>query len=140
MKTIFFSLFALLISTISFSQEDNWILYKSVDGVNVYYKQTDCVTNDAPSQVAYIIKIENTLSVNISVEWDLAVWYNNQKQTEDIADGEEHYTIQVKSSETIEGDCTVPYGALYIFKDFITYVSPTKLTRFEFENIKVTRQ
>ena len=47
-------------------------------------------------------------------------------------------SVKLSGNQTIEGNCETPYGPLYIFKDFITYVSPTKLTRFELENLTVT--
>ena len=138
MRSIFVLLFSLGISSSSIGQEQkDWTLYKSIQGVNISYQETNCTTDSAPAQIAYIIKVENTTSQSLSVSWDLAVWYNYERLSHDISDGENHYTLDLNPNQTLIGDCTTPFGALYIFKDFITYVSPTKLTKFEFENLQV---
>jgi hypothetical protein len=139
MRSIYLLLSLLAISSFSISQDQkDWTLYKSIQGVNISYLETSCSTENAPAQIAYIIKIENTTEQSLSVSWDLAVWYNYERLSHDISDGENHYTLGLNPNQTLLGDCATPFGALYIFKDFITYVSPTKLTKFEFENLQVT--
>lgn len=137
MRLYILALFIVLANS-AISQNSEWTTYKSINGINVLYKQVDCVTDQAPSQIAYLIKLENKTSNEVVVSWDLSVWYNNEKLTHDVADGENHYSVKLSGNQTIEGNCETPYGPLYIFKDFITYVSPTKLTRFELENLTVT--
>lgn len=136
MRISILALFILLVNS-SISQNSEWTIYKSLNGVDVLYKQVDCVTDQAPSQIAYIVKLENKTNNEVVVSWDLSVWYNNEKLSHDVADGENHYSVKVSANQSIEGNCDTPYGPLYIFKDFITYVSPTKLTRFELENLTV---
>jgi len=136
MRISILALFILLVNS-SISQNSEWTIYKSLNGVDVLYKQVDCVTDQAPSQIAYIVKLENKTNNEVVVSWDLSVWYNNEKLSHDVADGENHYSVKVSANQSIEGNCDTPYGPLYIFKDFITYVSPTKLTRFELENLAV---
>lgn len=124
----------------SFAQQENtWNLYSSVNGVSIYFQEVNCSTDQAPAQVAYILKVVNTTASACRISWDLAVWYNNEKLVHDVADGENHMTVEVGPNREVQGTCETPYGALYIFKDFITYVSPTKLTRFELENIQVAK-
>lgn len=138
MRSIIVIFLLLGISSFSFSQDQKeWTLYKSIQGVNISFQETNCSSNEAPSQVAYIIKIENTTDLTLSVSWDLVVWYNYEKLSHDVSDGENHYTVDLSPNQTVTGECSTPFGALYIFKDFITYVSPTKLTKFEFENLQV---
>lgn len=136
MRTFILALFIVVVNT-AISQTSEWTIYKSLNGVDVLYKQVDCVTDQAPSQIAYIVKLENKTNNEVVVSWDLSVWYNNEKLSHDVADGENHYSVKVSSNQSIQGNCETPYGPLYIFKDFITYVSPTKLTRFELENLTV---
>jgi hypothetical protein len=138
MRSIFVLLFLIGISSFSVCQDQKaWTLYKSIQGVNISYQETNCSTASAPAQIAYIIKVENTTGQSLSVSWDLAIWYNYERLSHDISDGENHYTLDLNPNQTLIGDCATPFGALYIFKDFITYVSPTKLTKFEFENLQV---
>jgi hypothetical protein len=136
MRTFILSIFIVVVNT-AISQNSEWTIYKSLNGVDVLYKQVDCVTDQAPSQIAYIVKLENKTNNEVVVSWDLSVWYNNEKLSHDVADGENHYSVKVSANQSIQGNCETPSGPLYIFKDFITYVSPTKLTRFELENLTV---
>lgn len=141
MRSLFFFLFFFFINHSLIAQnEAEWTLYKSVDGVEIYYHQVDCAALNIPSQVAYILKVVNTTSNSVQVSWDLAVWYNYERLTQNIKEGENHYILDLNPNESLVGDCEVPYGALYVFKDFITYVSPTKLTRFELENLQVAKK
>lgn len=138
MRSILTLLFIITTTTSVFSQEQKeWTLYSSVNGVDIYFQETNCTTDAAPAQVAYIIKLVNTSQSNVRISWNLAVWYNNEKLTANVSEGENHYELDLTANQTLIGDCNTPFGALYIFKDFITYVSPTKLTRFELENITV---
>ncbi|MBI3133201.1 MAG: hypothetical protein HYZ14_00855 [Bacteroidetes bacterium] len=123
-----------------FAQQTNtWNLYSSVEGVEIYYQEVSCTTDQAPAQVAYILKVVNTTGSACRVSWDMEIWYNNEKLAHDVADGENHMTVDLEAKGQVAGTCDAPYGALYIFKDFITYVSPTKLTRFELENIRIAK-
>ncbi len=136
MRIYILALFIVLVNSV-FSQNSEWTVYKTVNGIDVLYKQVDCITDQAPSQVAYLIKLDNKTANEVVVSWDLSVWYNNEKLSHDVADGENHYSVKLSANQSQEGNCETPYGPLYIFKDFITYVSPTKLTRFELENLTV---
>lgn len=140
MKSLFVTLHFALLSFLGFSQgNQTWSLYQSTNGIEIYTLEVDCRTDQAPAQKAYLVKVVNTNAYNCTVEWDLSVWYNNEKLTDHVKPGENHYTVDLKANESQQGTCDVPYGALYIFKDFITYVSPTKLTSFELENVRVTK-
>jgi len=137
MKHIFL-FFIILIATYSTAQDESkWTLYKSVFGVEVYTQEVDCYAENIPAQKAIIIKVVNTNSSKISIEWDTKIWYNDELVTRSVKDGENHHTLELEGNQTISGSCDVPFGALYIYKDFITYVMPSKLTKFELENITV---
>lgn len=137
MKNLLFSVFIFLgISAVSQDNQD-WILYQSIGGVNVYYQEVNCNAKDIPSQVAYILKVENTNQGAVRVTWETVVWYNYEKQVTGVSEGENVFAFNLQGNASEVGSCEVPFGGLYIFKDFITYVSPTKLTKFELTNIKV---
>ena len=139
------SLFSLVLFFLPFislfaQSEATWTLYQTVNGVEIYTQEVDCYAENIPSQKAYLIKIVNTNSYECSIEWDLAVWYNDVLQSENVKDGENHYTTVVKANSDLVGNCETPYGALYVYKDFILYDAPSKLTRFELENIKTNKK
>jgi len=141
MKAMFISIALIFSQLISFSQVDdnNWVLYRSIDGIEIHTQEINCFSNEAPAQKAIIIKVVNHNKDNYRIEWDLSVWYNNEKSVSNIKDGENHHSIDLAGNQTIQGSCDAPYGPFYIFKDFITYVSPTKLTSYELENIRITK-
>lgn len=141
MRHLFLASTFIFCSIISFSTDSaKWTNYASISGVEVNYQEVDCYSNDAPAQKAYLIQVKNTNNYRVSISWDLYVWYNNVKQEMNVATGENHYNLTIEANQELVGNCDQPYGALYIFKDFITYVSPTKLTKFELANITVAKQ
>lgn len=139
MKTL--TLLTSLIATylVGFSQNEGWKLYTSQNGVNIYTKELDCYAKNIPDQKAIIIKVENTNDESLQLEWDRAIWYNEKLITDNISNGEEHMKVRVDGNSTIEGSCDKPNGPLYLYKDFITYQTDTKLTKFELQNIQVVR-
>lgn len=140
MKTLLLTLTIAFSALAGYAQEDaGWQLYKSLDGVEIYTMEADCYPENIPAQKGVLVKVVNKNDYDCRIEWDLTVWYNYEKQENHIKEGENHYTTEVIAQREVQGTCDTPYGALYIFRDFITYVSPTKLTRFELENIRVTK-
>lgn len=101
--------------------------------------EIDCYASNIPDQKAIIIKIENTTDESLQLEWDRAIWYNDKLVTDNVKDGENHMIVRVNGNSSVEGSCDTPRGPLYLYKDFITYQTDTKLTKFELQNIQVVR-
>ncbi len=139
MNRILIVLLSISITAVSFGQTDNWTLYKTVEGVEVYTQEVECLENKLPDQTAYILKVVNTTNKNLQIEWDLAIWYNGKLATGTEPIEENHHLVTIEKNETIIGDCATPRGALYIIKGFKAASSKTKLTKFEFQNIKVSK-
>ena len=141
-KVLFFLLFITGTAT-GLSQNEttsnNWESYAIVDGVEILSKETNCYATNVPDQIAVLLKIINPTNTGIVIEWDMVVWYNGDQATDNVADDENHFRIEVDANGTVEGDCSIPYGALYIYKDFITYKTPTKMSKFELQNIQVSK-
>lgn len=138
MRKLLFFLLSISMTTLSWSQNTDWELYQTINGVNIYTQSVDCNAKNIPDQKAVLIKVENTNGQSCRVEWDEIIWYNGVQHTQNVASGENHAVVNLTKNEIQEGECDVPRGALYIFSDFITYDSDTKLTKFELQNIKVT--
>lgn len=139
MKTLALLISLLFCSISTFSQEADWKIYISQNGVNIYTKEIDCFAKNIPDQIAIIIKVENTTGDRIQLEWDRAIWYNDILATDNTTDGENHMILEVNGNSFVEGSCDTPRGPLYIYKDFITYQTDTKLTKFELHNLQVIR-
>lgn len=136
MCSLIFTFFAAQVN----GQQTEWQKYKSVDGIDIFYQETECNAEGVPPQIAIILKFVNTTNKSITIEWDLQVWYNGVQQKEHIADDEDHFSLTIQPNQSIQGNCETPFGALYIYKDFTIYKAKQKLTRFELSNIKVTLQ
>jgi hypothetical protein len=139
MKSVLVLFSAFLLTAVSYGQSSGWTLYSTVDGIEFYTAEADCNTSNVPSQKAIIVKVVNPTADHVSVEWDHAIWYNGTLAASNTGNGENHFKIDLEQNSEQEGSCDKPYGAFYIFKDFILYDAPTKMTKFEIQNIVVTR-
>lgn len=128
-----------LISFFSFSQKE-WTKYQSVDGVNIYTKESSCYPENIPSQKVILIKIENTLNVKISISWKLRVWYDDKESKLDPADTERNITFNLVANQIIESDCSLSIHNLYLYKQFLEFKNASVLTKFILENITITKQ
>lgn len=122
-----------------FSNAQQWTEYAEVDGVKIFESEIECRENNIPPQLAVIFKVVNTTNKQITIEWDLQIWYNDVAHEND-SDAENHMSITLEPNQSIEGDCLTPSGALYIYKDFLVYKAKQKLTQFELQNITVSLQ
>jgi len=50
------------------AQEGNWELDTSVEGVEIYTQEVECLDNKLPDQVAYLVKVVNTTNKNLKIE------------------------------------------------------------------------
>jgi len=139
MNRIFLVLLSFSITAVSFSQSEDWALYKSVEGVEIYTQEVECLENKLPDQTAFILKVVNTTNKNLQIEWDLAIWYNGKLVTGTEPIEENHHLVTIEKNQTVIGDCATPRGPLYIIKGFKAASSKTKLTKFEFQNIQVSK-
>ncbi|UKN01758.1 hypothetical protein K6119_18700 [Paracrocinitomix mangrovi] len=139
MKSLLGLTLLLTLSFASLAQESKWEKYTTIDGVEIYTMESDCYAKNIPAQKAILIKVVNTTNQKLKIEWDRAIWYNDKLVTENSTDGENHMVIEIDKNSSQEGSCDVPRGALYLYKDFITYETETKLSKFELQNIKVSR-
>lgn len=140
--TIFF-LFILFTTGNLFAQTNDknfqWTSLHSIDGVEIFQKELECRVQNIPNQIAHLLKVINNSNSTVRVEWDLAIWYNDELVSHNLSDGENHYSVELAPGESVEGTCEVPSGPLYIYKDFIDLKTSTKLTRFELQNLKITQ-
>ncbi|MCB9222934.1 MAG: hypothetical protein R2780_13785 [Crocinitomicaceae bacterium] len=139
MKSFLGLLFAFSLTTAAVAQGTDWELYSTVDGVEIYTKESDCYAKNIPAQKAVIIKVVNTTNSKVKVEWDQVIWYNDKQVTKHVEEGENHFSVEVEKNDSQEGTCDTPYGPYYIYKDFITYDTDVKLSKFELQNIKITK-
>ena len=138
MKKIF-SLLLVFISTISFAQKD-WKIYTSIKGVNIYTKDADCYFKDGSNmnQRVILFKIENTNNKEITIEWDLRVWYNGKESVNNVTPEEKHVVIKIKANSILQGDSSLSIRNLYLYKKYLDFEKSQEMTKFVLENLKVT--
>lgn len=139
MKRFLVLFLTLAITSISMAQSNDWQLYKAIDGVEIYSKLEDCVDNQLPEQRAVILKVVNTNSTDVTVDWDLMIWYSGKLITTVPQNPEYHFSFIVPKNSSVEGNCDMPRGAFYIMKEWISLTNTRKLSRFELDNIQVKR-
>ena len=134
MKILFTFLTTLFVST-AMCQE--WKLIHSENGVNIYQKEADCEIRNVPDEKRYLIKIENTNASAVDVEWDTKIWYNDNCINCNSNSAENHHSFRVEANSNLAGNCESTESALYVFRSFIDLKSPTKLTKYELQNVTV---
>jgi hypothetical protein len=125
------------LSFASFSQND-WTLYKSVSGVNIFSKSVDCYPKNGMAQTAVLFRFENTTTNGISIDWNVRIWYNGEESIENVSNNERHYELKLSSKQIIESDTQISNNKLFLYKKFLNFEKSATLTRFELENIKVS--
>jgi hypothetical protein len=129
-----------LTTLLSYAQgTQEWVLFRTVDGVAFYSKETDCTPENIPDQTGVLIKVVNTNNYSVVVKWDVRIWYDGMEQTANIKDEENTITQKIAKRSFVSGDCSTPNGNLYIFKKFITFSGSAVMTNFQFENITVEK-
>ncbi len=134
--------FASILSTGMANVED-WQLYTEKDGIRIEYKYTDCDFNMGYDQQWVLLKITNTSSDALLVEWKNNLWYNNECKTCDVKSQEYHRSVSIDSGKTLEGTCSLySNGDLTMFVKFIDKryqnSNPQKLTKFKLASLSIT--
>jgi len=117
--------------------ENDWVHYKTVDGVKISYKYADCeFPNNNWKQRWVLLKIENSTGADVAVEWDLEIYANGACTT--CSSEEYHRTFVVDANSSIEGICDLTQNRdLTIFVQFNDKDNRVVNDRFELVNIQV---
>jgi hypothetical protein len=120
----------------------NWVEIFQQDGIIFYATKTDCNhPEDGIYQEMIFLKLVNTTSVNLIIEWDLQLWYDDQLWTRLPPRSENHKIMNVVGGEQLVCGCdsySDYYISLAIFSKFLNYQDKPELTKFEFSNIKIS--
>ena len=137
------TLIALIFVSLISNAQSNWTIYKSINGVNIYTKESDCIFKDGSNmnQRVILFKLENTNKEEITINWTLRVWYNDKEMINNGNAGQRNYSFIVAANQSIEGDCSQLSNTknLYLYKQFLDMENSAVLTRFEFESLKVIK-
>lgn len=140
MKYFILIAFALLSFGSLHAQESNpaWKLYAEKDGVKIEYRQSDCHIDNSFHQSWYLIRLTNSNTSSVYVNYDMDLYYNEVCKT--CGKNEYKYGQKLAANEVMEGICdfkTLPN--LKIFIKFLDIKNKQTLTDFRLSNIKVTK-
>lgn len=122
---------------------DNWVLLRSVNGMEIHYKVQECNNLNVRNQVLVLFRFVNTSQTEIkSMNWSVKEFRNGQCSNCASIDTEEFQrSITLSPGEVLEGDGSSKSDKrVYLFAHFIDLVpgmSNQKLTDFEFVNVEV---
>lgn len=116
-----------------------WQLYQEKNGLQIYYKYSECHNDKEGSHKEYILfRIVNTTSVKLKADWERRIWYDGKCMNCNSSNPEYHCSIEVKAGESIEACCDT--GSLRILKicsKILNFKDMPVVTKFEFENLTV---
>jgi hypothetical protein len=115
----------------------NWTTYVDNPDFSIEYKRTDCAVNSGLDKQYFLIKITNKTQSEISLNWEMELFYNGACKTCGIDEYKWGYSVGPLAS--VEGDCAVgAENKLRLFSKFIdaNYSSDAELTGFKFSNLQ----
>ncbi len=134
---ILFSLFFISFS-LSAQNSKEWLLHKEANGVQIYYKYTDC---NIPSEGVYkemvILKFVNTTQVPLKIKWQREAWYEGKCTS--CGSDEYKFELEIPAGETIVGECDIyAPSKLKIFSKFLDLKSNVYLEKFNLDILEVS--
>lgn len=116
----------------------NWETYVDNPDFSIEYKRSDCRVNSGLDKQYFLIKITNKTQAEISVNWEMELFYNGNCKTCGIDEYDWGFTLAPLTS--VEGECAVgAENKLRLFSKFIdaNYSSDAELTGFQFSNLQL---
>ncbi|HBG70969.1 MAG: hypothetical protein A2W93_03295 [Bacteroidetes bacterium GWF2_43_63] len=120
-----------------------WQQMHDQNGILIYVKKSDCNRpQDGIFQEMILLKIINTTQYDLTISWDLLLWYNAELWTRLPVRPENNHQIVLMGGELLEGSCDNKsgyYSALMFFSRFLNYDDKPEMTKFELININISR-
>ena len=117
-----------------------WKQYKEMSGVLIYYKYQEYHSEkDGLHQEFLLLKIVNSTSTKLKIQWDIELWYNDKCTTcgKNVF-GEHHKEFVMEGGGCLEGSLDKNSSwNLKIFSKFLNYENIPELTKFELKNLIV---
>ena len=136
MKT-FLAAFILLfgVSSLSYSQSNEWTVYYEQDGITISYKTADCDLEMGYDEQRILIKVNNASNKKALIIWQYEQFYDEVCATCDDPNGEYRKEFCLEPGKVVEGKCSVyDNSGLTIFSQWVT--QPNKTTLSKRHNVK----
>lgn len=108
--------------------------YFSNNDVTVTSKVEEChyPENGIHSEYQFIT-ITNKTANEVTVDYNLDLWYNNEKRTPDVT----HYSFTIPANSSVSGSCADRKAGLSVYSKILDLPAKTGLTKFELNELKV---
>jgi len=143
MKKITTLIVIFIISIISYSfvtNNNDWVEYKTIDGVQIFSKTSNCATEyNSANNEYYVFKYVNNNDYNVRISWKLNLWNNDICRSCNLPSPNEYeQSLDLKSGQTLEYNCSDKSFAFKIFKSSEKGNIHPKV-KFEFANLSVIK-
>jgi hypothetical protein len=136
---LLFVAFSFLITAFSSGPTQNdWKLYKEIDGIKIYTKTSACKLQHTNFKNLYLLfKYENSTNKDLRISGRVEPYYNNTCRSCGLDSPNEYdFSIDIPAGESREGNCSDEMKAFKLFKSSDnTNIAP--LDKFIFSNLSV---
>jgi hypothetical protein len=136
---LLFVAFSFLITAFSSGPTQNdWKLYKEIDGIKIYTKTSACILQHTNFKNLYLLfKYENSTNKDLRISGRVEPYYNNTCRSCGLDSPNEYdFSIDIPAGESREGNCSDEMKAFKLFKSSDnTNIAP--LDKFIFSNLSV---
>jgi hypothetical protein len=98
--------------------QNDWKLYKEIDGIKIYTKTSSCKLQYSNSKNQYLIfKYENTTNKDLRISGRVEPYYNNNCRSCGLDSPNEYeFSIDIPAGKSREGNCSDEIKAFRLFK------------------------
>lgn len=125
-------------SKTGFSPNNNWVLYKEINNVQIFVCNKDCHDNANGLHYEYLLlKFINTSSQSKQIKWSEKLFYNGNCVGCEEKSNELSFEAELLPNQTKQGECNDNNDTFRIFSKFLNYKDNPYLTNYELNNIEV---
>lgn len=117
-----------------------WTSYVERSDMSLFYKKSTCIDEqNGISQELILLKVVNHTDHNVSIAFDVALWYDG-KEAEASGSDELKRTFLIAPNDELEGSCGVfTDQSLQLFVRFTDKEGIPELTAFKIDNITLDK-
>lgn len=130
-------------STVMYSQEGSWELYKEIDGISIYNKTVYCVSTEFDyNSDQLLLKLVNDNAEAKTISWKNELWYNDKCVNCDSESDEFNHQLTIPSNSEVAGVCNGRHNHLRYFIKYNDERNPQKqlprFTKLDMVNIQIS--
>ena len=109
-------IFIFLLFSSSFLAQESWVKKNEEKGVEIYIKQAKCIPSHGFKQRNFLLQLINKNNFDVDVQFYIEKWNKEGCKNCQTQSNEFRVQLNLKSNETIVGQCFDPL--LSFFKEF----------------------